>query len=81
MKRLLHMIAFTGLVLAAQTVGAQPERPEIVARQQLSQCMYKRMSANRALSYNEAMRTCKARLQPPKEVASITPTPEATKAP
>jgi hypothetical protein len=81
MKRLLHMIVYTGLILAAQSVGAQPERPEILARQQLSECMSKRMSANRTLSYNDAMRTCKARLQPPKEVASINPTPGGTKAP
>jgi hypothetical protein len=37
------------------------------------------MSADRSLSYNDAMRACKERLQPPKDLASINPIEAATK--
>jgi hypothetical protein len=47
----------------------------------LSECMTKQMSANRSLSYNDAMRACKLRPQPPKDtLASINPTDGGTKA-
>ncbi|HEY2465699.1 MAG TPA: hypothetical protein VGI32_16690 [Steroidobacteraceae bacterium] len=69
------------MLLAAQAVAAQPERPAVIAKHQLSECMTKRMSANRNLSYNDAMRACKARMQPPKDVASINPTATENKAP
>ena len=35
--------------------------------------MSRRMSADRSLSYNDAMRACKERLQPPKDLASLNP--------
>ena len=42
--------------------------------------MMRRMSADRSLSYNEAMRVCKERLQPPKDtLASISPVETGTK--
>ena len=72
-KFFLRTIACSSLILGAQTLSAQPESPAVLARHQLSECMSKRMSANRSLSYNEALRACKERLQPPKELASISP--------
>jgi hypothetical protein len=74
MKAYLKAVALGGLILGAQTAGAQPESPAVIAKHQLVECMTKRMSASRTLSYNEAMRACKERLQPPKEVAAINPT-------
>jgi hypothetical protein len=73
MKSFLMAIACNSLLFGAQTVGAQPEKPAIIAKHQLSECMSKRMSADRSLSYNDAMRACKERLQPPKDLASISP--------
>lgn len=73
MKSFLTAIICNGLLIGAQTVSAQPERPAVLAKHQLSECMSKRMSANRSLSYNDAMRACKERLQPPKDLASINP--------
>ena len=73
MKRFLKAIACGSLILAAQTTAALPESPAAIAKHQLSECMSKRMSVDRSLSYNEAMRVCKERLQPPKDLASINP--------
>jgi hypothetical protein len=72
-KSLLMAIACNSLLMAAQTVAAQPEKPAVIARHELSECMSKRMSSDRSLSYNDAMRACKERLQPPKDLASIGP--------
>jgi hypothetical protein len=81
MKRSIKAIACSSLILGAQVVGAQPESPAIIAKHQLSECMSKQMSANRSLSYNDAMRACKQRLQPPKDtLASISPADSGTKA-
>jgi hypothetical protein len=81
MKRSFKAIACSGLILVAEVVGAQPENPAVIAKHRLSECMTKQMSANRSLSYNDAMRSCKQRLQPPKDtLASINPTDAGTKA-
>ena len=79
LKQYLKAIACSSLVLGAQTIGAQPESPALIAKHQLSECMSKRMSADRALSYNEAMRACKVRLQPPKDLAAINPSESSNK--
>jgi hypothetical protein len=80
MKRFLKAFACSSLILAAQLVSAQPENPAVLAKRQLSGCMTKHMSVNRNLSYNDAMRECKARMQPPKDLASINPTQTGSKA-
>jgi hypothetical protein len=81
MKRSIKAIACGSLIVAAQVVGAQPQSAAIIAKHQLSECMTKQMSANRSLSYNDAMRACKQRLQPPKDtLASVNPTDNGTKA-
>jgi hypothetical protein len=81
MKRSIKAIACGSLIVAAQVVGAQPQSAAIIAKHQLSECMSKQMSANRSLSYNDAMRACKQRLQPPKDtLAAINPTDTGTKA-
>ena len=79
MKSFWMAIACYGVLIGAQTVSAQPERPAVIAKHQLSECMTKRMSENRSLSYNDAMRACKARLQPAKDLASNNPIDTGTK--
>lgn len=81
MKRFLMAMACSSSLLGAQIIVAQPERPAVLAKRQLSECMTKRMSADRNLSYNDAMHACKQRLQPPKDVASINAIATGTKAP
>jgi Flp pilus assembly protein TadD len=79
MKRFLKAIVCSSLILGASTISAQPESPAVIAKHQLSECMTKRMSTNRSLSYIDAMRACKERLQPPKDLASINPIETGTK--
>jgi len=80
MKRFLKAFACSSLILTAPLVGAQPESPAVLAKHQLSECMSKHMSVNRNLSYNDARRECKARMQPPKDLASINPAQAGSKA-
>jgi hypothetical protein len=80
MKLFLKACACGSLILAAQIASAQPESPAVIAKHQLSECMIKHMSVNRNLSYNDAMRACKERLQPPKDLASINPIQTGSKA-
>ena len=80
MKRFIKAFACSSLIWGAPIAGAQPESAAIIAKHQLSECMSKQMSANRSLSYYDAMRVCKQRLQPPKDtLASISPTDSGTK--
>jgi hypothetical protein len=81
MKGFLKAAVCSSLIIGSQTAGAQPESPAVIAKHQLSECMAKRMSANRTLSYKDAMRACRELLQPPKDVASINPATAETKAP
>jgi hypothetical protein len=80
-------IGFTALSLCsvmlvgADAVAAPPASQAVISKRQLYECMARRMGANRTLSYNEAMRTCKERAQPPKEaLASIGSNDSGTKA-
>ncbi len=67
MKRIMFTIGFSLLLVGTQASQAQPESRAVIAKQQLSECMNKRMSSSKAVSYNEAMRACKQLLQPPKD--------------
>jgi hypothetical protein len=80
-------IGFTALglcgvmLVGANAVAAPPASQAVNSKRQLYECMARRMGANRTLSYNEAMRTCKERAQPPKDaLASIGPNESGTKA-
>jgi hypothetical protein len=83
MTRLITVMSFGGLMLiGAQSVAAPPPSPSTLVKRQMTECMTKRMSANKTLSYNDARKGCKERLQPGKdEVASNTPVPAAIKTP
>jgi hypothetical protein len=62
------------ILLGSAAVSAQPQNAAVIAKRQLSECMTRQMAANKAVSYNAALRVCKERLQPPKEtLASISP--------
>jgi hypothetical protein len=82
MKRFLTAVGWISLIfVGTDTAGASPQSAGSIAKHQLGECMTKRMSANKNLSYNDARRACLARLQPPKDtLASINPVETGTKA-
>jgi hypothetical protein len=79
MKRLMTAIALTiglggAVLIGAHAVAAPPSSQAALVKRQINDCMTRRMGANRTLSYNDAMRMCKERVQPAKEaLASISP--------
>jgi hypothetical protein len=80
MKRIISAILLGAALAAAQPSMAQPESAAVLAKQQLIQCMNKRMAASKTVSYNEAMRLCKESQQPPKDtLASNGPSDIGTK--
>jgi hypothetical protein len=68
-------------LMSASVAAIEPAAPSTpVLRQQINDCMTKRMAANKTLSYNEAMRACKALLQPAKDTLTAnSPAPAAAK--
>jgi hypothetical protein len=80
MRRFITGVASSLILLGSAAASAQPQSHAVIAKHQLSECMAKRMSTNRGLSYYDAMRFCKERLQPPKNtLAAINPTETGTK--
>jgi len=80
MRRFITAVASSVILLGSAAASAQPQTAAVIAKRQLSECMAKRMSANKTVSYNEALRVCKERLQPPKDtLASIGPADTSTK--
>jgi hypothetical protein len=73
-------IGLLGVILVGAHAAAAPPTSQAAIKRQLYDCMARRMGANKTLSYNEAMRTCKERAQPPKDLASIGPSESGTKA-
>jgi hypothetical protein len=70
----------SALLVGAHAVAAPPMSQAALFKHQLSDCMSRRMGADRTLSYNDALRTCKDRLQPTKEaLASNSPSDSGTK--
>jgi hypothetical protein len=64
MNRIVTAIAFTGVILLGrQTLAVDDAGQSKVNKRQLIaevfSCMKKRMSADRSISYNEAMKACK----------------------
>jgi hypothetical protein len=54
--------------LSAPALAATPGQPVPVSpRKQLSGCMNRQMSASRSISYNEAMKVCKALIKSQEE--------------
>jgi hypothetical protein len=71
------------IYVAAQALAAPPpeSQPAPNVKRQINSCMVRRMGADKMLSYNDAMRACKERVQPAKEaLASVAPSDSGTKA-
>lgn len=82
MRRYLTSVGISLVLLGSQAAFAAPESRAMIAKRQLSECMTRRMSANRNLSYIDAMRACKERLQPSKDtLASVNPVGTGAKSP
>lgn len=82
MRRFITAVGSGLVLLGSQSAMAQPQSAAVIAKHQLSECMAKRMSANKSLSYNDALRICKERLEPPKDtLAGISPVNTGAKSP
>jgi len=80
MKRFMMAIGLGAMLMGANAAAAPPTSQSALARRQISDCMTRRMGADKNLSYKDAMRTCKSRIQPPKEaLASNGPGDSRTK--
>jgi hypothetical protein len=85
MKRLMTAIALTiglggAVLIGAHAVAAPPTSQSALMKRQINDCMTRRMGSNRTLSYKDAMRACKERIQLPKEaLASIGTSESGTK--
>jgi hypothetical protein len=74
-------IGLCSALVSAHASAAPPASQAAMMKRQLNECMVRRMGANKTLSYNDAMRSCKERVQPAKEaLASIGPSESGTKA-
>ena len=73
------MMSLGLLMITLPAMSAEPISQSALARRQINECMSKRMGADRTLSYNEAMRSCKATLQPKDSLAANVSAPIAAK--
>jgi hypothetical protein len=68
------MLAMTTVAFAGPQAHADAVRQPTMSKHEMSVktagCMRKRMSTDRAVSYNEALRTCKAQLGKPSDNSS-----------
>ena len=78
MYRVLTVIATTGMIfVGAQALADNPRSQAAMNRRQITDCMSKRMSADKAESYNEAAKRCKGQMKRPNDqLALSTPTKE-----
>lgn len=70
-------VALSFMLASAQLVAADPSNStasHVSRRQQLADCMTKRMYSNRTLSYNDAAKACKDELQGSKTDAALSKT-------
>jgi hypothetical protein len=51
------------LLVGAQALAADPSSPSRISRHQMVDCMMKRMSADKGLSYNDATKACTDQLK------------------
>jgi hypothetical protein len=64
MNRVSLLIATTcTLLVGAQAFAADPANPSKISRRQMVDCMMKRMSADKVLSYNNAAKDCISQLK------------------
>jgi hypothetical protein len=72
---ILAAIAAGGVIMCAEALADDPASHSRNSRRQLADCIIKKMSANRMVSFNDATRTCKdlAKAQDANELASNAP--------
>jgi len=77
MKQFMRVIGLSSMMLAgAHALAAPPASQSAIIKRQL-----RRMAANKTLSYNDALRSCKGRIQSQKEaLASNSPSESGAKA-
>jgi hypothetical protein len=64
MNRVLMLIATAGVMLVGtQAIAIDPAGHSRSSRRQVMDCMTKRMSANKTVSYNEAIKACKDQMK------------------
>jgi hypothetical protein len=64
MNRVLSGIALISLILTgSQSLSLDLTSQSAISKKQISGCMTKRMLANRALSYNDARKSCSEQLK------------------
>lgn len=75
MNRVLTVIATAGVMLVgAQAIAVDSAGQSRIPRRQMMDCMMKRMSSDKSLSYNEATKVCKDLLRTQNDkLASNTP--------
>ena len=71
------MIAFSLLISGANAIATETGNPPPqYSKRQLADCMTKRMSSNRTLSYNDAAKACKDQLRGNKTDAALNNAPK-----
>ena len=63
MNRVLTAVGVAGVLLMGAQAIADPKSQAPTARRQLTDCMTRRMSADKRLSYNEATKRCKEQIK------------------
>jgi hypothetical protein len=81
MKHPLAVIGLTSSLCIGPAPAQTPASKSVSHAREIYACMMRRMSADRVLSYNDAMKACKNPDLPPTESASNAPPPPAPKAP
>ena len=71
MIRMLHAVSLATSLIISVPVQAQDEvTSPAINHRELANCMMRRMSANRLLSYNDAAKACKSLLKTRKDTAA-----------
>ena len=82
MKRPISMAGGCAMmVIGISALAGETAGQSIIFKHELTQCMTKKMSVDRSLSYYAAMRACRERLQPSKDALASNAVPEAASKP
>ncbi len=78
MHPLTAIVAVGMIFIGAQALAGAPKSHAALNRRQLVDCMTKRMASDKAISYNEAAKLCKAQMKAQNDrVAMSSPTTQA----
>jgi hypothetical protein len=81
MRHAVVIIGLCGAVIMGSAYSAEPASQSVNAKRQMIDCMSKRMHSNKWISFNDAKRVCRDKLQsPPEALAAISPTDSGVKA-